>query len=170
MKKTVHYSCISALLLTIACSGEKQKATTTTTPEVDQTELKKTEWLIGSWRGTFPEGCVGETWEKQSDSLFSGRGFFVMGADTVSKETLRLLSEGGQVYYEPTVSKQNDGKAVRFKMTLANETDLVFENPEHDFPQKISYHRIGSDSLLAEISGQQKGAPRTETFPMRRQQ
>lgn len=167
MKKTINYWNMALCLCLAACATDPSAETTSGLP-AGGSSLKKTEWLLGSWRGVFPEGSVGESWERQNEHLFTGSGFFVMGTDTVSKEKLRLLSEGAGVFYEPTVSAQNDGKTVRFKLTSADDSSLVFENPAHDFPQKITYRRIGPDSLFAEISGQQKGEPRTESFPMRR--
>lgn len=158
---------IAALILS-SCS-------TTPSPEIPDglvtpvyQEMKKVEWLIGSWRGTSPEGVFGEQWEVTNDSTYSGSGYFVYGKDTVSLETLRLVQEGNKLFYEPTVKKQNDGKAVRFEMTTVMDHSILFENPAHDFPQKISYTLINKDSVVAEISGQQKGKHRSELFPMSR--
>jgi hypothetical protein len=33
---------------------------------------------------------------------------------------------------------------------------VVFENPQHDFPQKIGYQRVSPDALLAWIEGTDK--------------
>lgn len=30
---------------------------------------------------------------------------------------------------------------------------MVFENPAHDYPNKIVYQKVGNDSLVAEIFG-----------------
>jgi hypothetical protein len=45
---------------------------------------------------------------------------------------------------------------------------LVFENPKHGFPSKISYTQITKDSLFAEISGIQDKKAVKEAFPMSR--
>lgn len=57
---------------------------------------------------------------------------------------------------------------VHFAAKAVSETKLVFENQQHDFPQIISYTRMGSDSLIAEISGIKKGEKEKRTFPMKR--
>jgi len=57
---------------------------------------------------------------------------------------------------------------VRFATKTISETQLVFENPQHDFPQTISYTKITADSLVAEISGTKNGHERKQIFPMKR--
>jgi hypothetical protein len=45
---------------------------------------------------------------------------------------------------------------------------LVFENKEHDFPQKITYTKISNDSIVAEISGMKDGKQSKESYPMKK--
>lgn len=130
--------------------------------------LAKVEWLLGRWQNTSEEGTVSESWSKADDSTFRGSGLFMMGTDTLSKEELRLEQRGEELFYVPTVKNQNEGKAVRFKMTSLTEKTVVFENPEHDFPQKITYARVTNDSLQAEISGKLNGKPNSQSFSMSR--
>jgi len=40
----------------------------------------------------------------------------------------------------------------------------VFENPEHDFPRRISYARPDESRLLASIEGPRNGTPRRIEF------
>jgi hypothetical protein len=45
----------------------------------------------------------------------------------------------------------------------------VFENPAHDFPQRIIYRRLSPDSLVARIEGPgPNNTTRGIDFPMRR--
>jgi len=53
-------------------------------------------------------------------------------------------------------------------MTSANNNQIVFENPKHDYPNKITYSLVEKDSLIAEISGLKKGKPYTEIFVMKK--
>lgn len=128
-------------------------------------ELAKAKWLIGKWGQTSPQGTMVESWEIKNDSTFEGATHFIVGTDTVFSETITLEQRGKEVNYIANVSNQNDGKPVAFKMTSANEKKLVFENPAHDFPQKITYELKGN-LLMAEISGKENGKPKTESFPM----
>ncbi|NIW38719.1 MAG: hypothetical protein GWN32_20365 [Gemmatimonadetes bacterium] len=38
-----------------------------------------------------------------------------------------------------------------FRSTAVAEGLATFENPEHDYPRRITYRRLSSDSLVAEI-------------------
>ena len=45
---------------------------------------------------------------------------------------------------------------------------MVFENPTHDFPQRVIYRLDDAGVLRARIEGLVAGKPRAEDFPMRR--
>lgn len=130
--------------------------------------LEKTNWLIGGWENVSNEGVLSEEWEKENDSIYVGESHFVIGKDTVFSEKISLVQEGNQLFYIPTVNDQNEGLPVRFILTSSTDKQLVFENQKHDFPQKIKYSLITTDSLVAEISGKHEGEMKKETFPMKR--
>lgn len=79
-----------------------------------------------------------------------------------------LQQIGEQLSYKANVRGQNDDKPVAFLLTETKENQLVFENPTHDYPQKISYTQVSKDSLVAEISGIQSGKPSSEKYIMLR--
>ena len=147
-------------LLSAGCVKESRK------PEKDVFE--KLDWLIGSWTGEIKESIFNETWEKVNDSLFSGQSYVIKGGDTISRETISLQLQDTSVFYIPLVEGQNDNKPVYFKLTFSDNTYAVFENPGHDFPQKITYKLTNGDSLTATISGLQEGKDRCISFPMKR--
>jgi hypothetical protein len=49
-----------------------------------------------------------------------------------------------------------------------SDSAVAFANPEHDFPQRILYRRVGADSLIARIEGKQGDKVRGIDFPMTR--
>ncbi len=131
-------------------------------------EIKKAEWLIGTWENKTQRGSTYETWAKLSEFELSGKSFMLKEKDTIVFETIRLLQEQNNFYYIPKVKNQNDDLPVRFAAKIVSDKELVFENPNHDFPQIISYTKINADSLVAEISGSKNGKERKQTFPMKR--
>jgi len=133
-----------------------------------KSEIKKAVWLIGTWENKTSRGSIYETWSKTSNNEFSGRSYALTEKDTVVFETIRLVQEQDTLFYIPTVKKQNDNLPVRFTLKTLSDTRLVFENPQHDFPQIISYTKITTDSLIAEISGMKNGQKRKQAFPMKR--
>lgn len=148
-------SIISVLILTGAASSQSSK-------------VREAEWLIGTWKNKTPKGTIFETWSRTSDSELSGKSYVVKEKDTIVFETIRLVREQEGLFYIPIVRDQNNGASIRFEARTVSETQLIFENPQHDFPQNISYTRISPDSLKAEISGTRNGKTRKQIFPMER--
>ena len=134
----------------------------------DNIDMQKVEWLIGTWVQETKKGAVYESWSLQNDSALLGRSYKINQQDTIIFETIRLVHESGKLYYVPVVSNQNQGKPVRFALVKLTDTEMVFTNPAHDFPQIIQYKQQGKDALLAEIRGTNKGVERTVQFPMKR--
>lgn len=130
--------------------------------------LKKAEWLIGNWGNTSQEGILTETWIKVNDSVYNGATYFTVKNDTVFSEDVKLKETNGKLTYVVTVPDQNDGKAVNFNMTSITVDNVVFENPKHDYPSKLTYTKIDADSIVAMISGVKNGIPAKETFAMGR--
>lgn len=132
-------------------------------------QLHKTDWLIGNWLRISEKEILSETWQQLNDSTFCGRSFFIRNGDTLSSELISLEQRSGKLYYIPTVSNQNDGSAIVFTQTCLTDSTVIFENPAHDFPQKITYSSISKDSLSAEISAIVDGKLKSQTFRMGRE-
>jgi hypothetical protein len=161
---------IAALTSLAACKDTATTETATTAAESHKAyeTLEKADWLIGNWQNTSKEGVATESWQKLNDSSYAGRSYFVIGKDTVSSETINLTQTGDSLFYIPVVKGQNNDQPVKFRLTSSATDHLVFENPAHDFPQKISYRKISADSILAEISGKINGVESVQQFPMGR--
>ncbi|HEY1032204.1 MAG TPA: DUF6265 family protein [Flavipsychrobacter sp.] len=71
---------------------------------------------------------------------------------------MKLIRNDNTWWYIPTVSNQNEGKEIRFRLTNATDTSMIFENKTHDFPQRIGYIRTSATSIHAYISGPSKEA------------
>ena len=61
---------------------------------------------------------------------------------------------------------QNHDKAVSFSQDTPIENQLIFVNPKHDYPQKISYQKDAKNNLVATISGLIDGKPSTEKYTL----
>jgi hypothetical protein len=133
-----------------------------------ENEIKKAEWLTGTWENKTLRGSIYETWTKVSEVELSGKSYMIKEKDTILFETVQLLQERDSLFYHPRVKNQNHDLPVRFAGKIVSGNELVFENLNHDFPQFISYTKISADSLVAEISGIKNGKERKQTFPMKR--
>lgn len=167
MKKTTIGGLLFATLILNAC-GASDQGNDITQNQRSFTALENAAWLMGRWQNNSNEGNATETWQKENDSTYTASSYFVVGKDTVSSESIKLIQTGPDVFYIPTVKNQNNGQPVKFKLTSGGTDLLVFENPEHDFPQKISYAKISEIALEAEISGIRNGKQSAQKFPMTR--
>lgn len=156
MKKTIVLSVLSIITF---CSWTYLQ---------QENKLKKAEWLIGTWESKNQRGSIYETWEKINSFELSGKSYMIKEKDTIVFETVQLLEGKNTLYYIPKVKNQNGDLPVRFTAKIVSDTELIFENQVHDFPQIISYTKINTDSLVAEISGTKNGKERNQKFPMKR--
>lgn len=124
--------------------------------------------LLGKWEMAGKSGVVVEEWRRASASELRGKSYRINAGDTTLLETIIIRSEGDEVFYIPTVSNQNDGKPVRFKLAGAEAGKLVFENALHDFPQRIVYWPKAKNDLVAWIEGQKNGSYSKREFVYRR--
>jgi hypothetical protein len=131
-------------------------------------KIKSVNWLLGKWESNVYQGSLSENWKKSNDSTFQAESLFIKEKDTLHFESITLQQKGQELIYTATVKGQNNDKPVSFKMTSETAKKLVFENPKHDYPQKITYTLINKDSLVAEISGTQLGKPSSEKFGMKK--
>ncbi|WP_163397702.1 DUF6265 family protein [Flavobacterium fluviatile] len=150
---------ITLLTLVIAVVSCQKKETV-------EDKIKKADWLIGNWENTSPDGVLTENWQKVNDSTFKAASYFIKAKDTIHFESIVLAQKGEALTYIATVKGQNDGKPVAFPSTSETEKQLVFENPQHDYPQKITYTKGGNNTLTAEISGKLNGKVSSEKFVM----
>ena len=153
-QKTIY---IMLLLAIVSCKKEE-------TNEKDK--IKAADWLIGNWENSSSEGVLNENWEKVNDSTFSGTSYFIKGKDTLHFESIKLSQNGEKLIYIATVKGQNNDKPVSFPSTSETENKLIFENPQHDYPQKITYTKGANNTFTAEISGKLQGKLTTERFVM----
>lgn len=118
-------------------------------------KFKKINWVIGTWyRTNAKPGRSGiEKWEITSANELRGFGINLQGKDTTFVEKLRIIIKDDNIVYVADVPENQ--KPVYFKLTEISDTGFVCENPEHDFPKKISYQLEGK-KLKAQISGDGK--------------
>jgi hypothetical protein len=126
------------------------------------------DWLLGNWENKSATGDLLESWKKVNDSIYDGESYFIKGKDTLHFEKIQMKQKGEALFYIATIRGQNNDKPVTFKHNDTIAKQLVFENPKHDYPQKIMYSQITKDSIIIQISGIQQGKPSSERFSMKK--
>lgn len=100
------------------------------------------------------------------------RGAVMLGTSRTTRndsvvewEQIRIAREGDTIFFHAQPSGQ---PAASFRLTGMTATSVTFENPAHDFPQRIIYRSPGRDSLIARIEGTANGRARGVDFPYAR--
>ncbi|MDN5200051.1 DUF6265 family protein [Fulvivirgaceae bacterium BMA10] len=117
-------------------------------------KIEDLSWLLGTWLNDMGARKSYEIWKKTSSTKFSGIGYTLKNRDTVFVEKLAILVENDEVFYSANVA--HNAGPVLFKLTSSNNGVFEFENPEHDFPKKITYQLKEKGQLHAQISGSGK--------------
>ena len=128
-------------------------------------QIQRLSWLGGCWEVVSPERAVEEHWMAPRGRNMVGVGRTVRGDTLVEFELVVIREQGDQLAYEAHPSGQPS--AVFLSRTLT-DSSVIFENLQHDFPQRIGYQRNGPNALLAWIEGSQQGKIRRIEFPYRR--
>ena len=129
-------------------------------------DLSELQWLAGCWTQDGRDAGSVEQWTLPAGGTMLGMNRIVSGGRTVAFEYMRIaVNKDDMIEFIASPSGQ---ETARFKMVSMNENEVVFENPEHDFPTRIIYRLLSDGSLLGRIEGIDKGTPRTAEFPMTR--
>lgn len=119
-------------------------------------EFEKLSWLNGAWNQTNitkPGSALVEQWTKSGDYEMRGQATTTQNGDTVYVERITLQIKDNAIYYVADVPQNK--QPIYFKLISITGNGFVCENPEHDFPKKITYELTGNQ-LKATISGNGK--------------
>lgn len=123
-------------------------------------------WLRGCWAGDIKGREVEEHWMKPAGKTMLSLSRTIAQGKTLAFEFVRVVEEeDGNIYY---VAKPSNQMEARFKLVRSASNEAVFENPEHDFPQRIIYRLEKDGSLFARIEGVSHGKQRGVDYPMKR--
>jgi Domain of unknown function (DUF6265) len=144
-------TCLLAVLLLVNIILHAQ-----TTSEKTISDFNSLSWLEGEWKSLnvkMPGRITLESWKKTSEHELTGRGVTLQGNDTVFIEKLKIIIEANEIHYVADIVENK--KPVHFVFTMIGPNIFMCENPQHDFPKKISYQLEGY-TLKAQTSGNGK--------------
>lgn len=159
MKPAARYLAIAvlgaALHLTLGTAAAEERDSPAAKPDA-AAQIASLDWLAGTWAGAVGPG----TWEAVYTTPAGGEVMStnkeIRKGKVVSFEFERFFVKDGKVVMTPYVKgintvaftlTQNDPKARR----------AIFENPKHDFPQRIDYHRRSDDLLHIGVYAKRDG-------------
>lgn len=149
-------SFLAVALLLLACAGTSARAA----------DISQLAWLGGCWRSETAEPGSGEQWLPLAGGTLLGVSRTVKQGKTVEFEFMQIRAvESGQLVFIAMPSGQ---RTTVFPLLRLGEAEVVFENPQHDFPQRVIYRLEDGTRLRARIEGMRSGALRVFEFPMNR--
>lgn len=113
--------------------------------------------IAGCWQNE--DGTDIEAWTRGSDGQWRGMAA-VSGEDGIAFfEILHLHRDGDHWVY---TAHPAGGPGTKFRSVALTADTMTFDNPDHDYPQRIRYQRA-NDTLTATISRADDSEPRS--FP-----
>ena len=122
-------------------------------------------WIAGCWDSTRNGQHVTEHWMAPEGGTMMGVSRTTAGGTTTEWEFLIIRQGARGLEY---VAKPSGQPEATFTAMRASANEVVFENPAHDFPQRVIYESPDNDTLDARIEGLRNGQLRTIRFPMKR--
>ncbi len=131
------------------------------------TKLADLNGMAGCWehrdakRGLFTT----EIWMKPAGTSILGIGRTVKGGKTVDHEYMRIEQREDGLFF--IARPKENAEETAFKLVRSTVNEVVFENKEHDFPQRVIY-RLNGTAMTGRIEGLDRGRPKGIDFPMER--
>lgn len=151
----LHRACVIALLLIGAAA------------QAAEGDISKLAWLTGCWKSESSETGSLEQWMAPAGGTMLGMSRTVKNGVTLEFEFMQIRRTAGRSL--EFIAKPSGQDETTFTLSSLSDTEAVFENPQHDFPQRVVY-RLDRGKLRARIEGKRDGSIRAVEFPMARVQ
>jgi hypothetical protein len=126
--------------------------------------IRDAAWLQGCWEMRDGDRVVEERWTSPRAGSMLGVGRTTRGSKLVEHEYIVLTERDGRLAYEAHPSGQ---ATTTFLSRPISGREVVFEDPTHDFPQRVGYRSTGQGQLLAWVEGTSSGRTRRVEFAYR---
>lgn len=121
-------------------------------------------WLAGCWKLERPDGFVEEFWLAPAGGAMLGISRTIRNGAMTEHEFVAIRDDAGVLSY---VARPSGQAGASFAAVTVSATEAIFENPKHDFPQRIIYRKTDA-GLTARIEGTMDGKTRGVDFPYAR--
>jgi hypothetical protein len=119
-------------------------------------------WLAGAWVGTRGSGAsMEERWCPPLGGAMLGVSRTVSRGRMSAFEYLRIVERDGGLIY---VAQPGGAPPTEFVLSELTTARAVFDNPRHDYPNRIVYELSAEGGLSATIGFLQGGTPRRFEF------
>lgn len=122
----------------------------------ENTNLENFHLFTGKWVSSENNSTTIEVWKKVSEHSLEGYGKTINDSDSTLKnyESLRILEMSQEIFYLAKV--EHNDLPIPFKLTQSSKNNFVFENPGHDFPNRIEYNFLNETKLEVIVGSKEK--------------
>jgi hypothetical protein len=124
-------------------------------------DVKSLAWMVGAWTGRLGEVETEEHWIAPKGRIMLGVARMTRGDKPASFEFLRIAQTAAGLSY---FASPGGRPAIEFSLVEQGPQRVAFENPKHDFPQRISYWLDAEGALHARIEGMIKDQQLSHEF------
>ncbi len=103
---------------------------------VSSKDAPKLAWIVGTWERTDGNKTTVEHWLPHAGTTMMGLSHTYDSKRTHFFEFMRIATHRGRIAY---IVQPGGDPPVLFRAVKVTEEEAVFENPEHDHPQRIRY-------------------------------
>lgn len=116
-------------------------------PAADEVDLPG--WMAGAWATQAAGRWAEEYWTPPRGGIMIGAGITGQGDAADFFEHMRIMADpdGWLAFF----GMPRGAPAVAFRLVRSGSSEAVFENPTHDYPQRIAYRRE-REMLVATVS------------------
>jgi hypothetical protein len=143
MRSDSRLCCLFGLVLLLAIGAGASEAAE------EPPSLDELAFMTGSWSGRSGSVEMEEMWTSPKGGVMLGLHRDVTPGKPAFFEFLRIEERNGRVIY---IASPKGRGGTEFPLAKIEDSVVVFENLEHDYPQRIIYQRDG-ESLTARIEG-----------------
>ncbi|MDJ0835795.1 MAG: DUF6265 family protein [Acidobacteriota bacterium] len=123
--------------------------------------LEPLAFMAGTWRGAQDGVTTEEHWTLPAGGIMLGLHRDVFGDGKAFFEYLRIEVREDGIYY---VASPKGRGATSFSYTSGGKNRAVFENPDHDYPKRITYSLDPEGRLVARIDNGEDNDPKARSW------
>lgn len=137
-----------------------------TAPPAPEPDISRLAWMSGCWMQVRANGRVDEQWMAPGGGMMLGMSRTLKDGKVREFEFLRIApGPDGRLAF---VAKPSGQAEAAFPLKEITRDMVVFEDPAHDFPQRILYKRVDASTIIGRIEGQIGGQARAIDYPYTR--
>ncbi len=130
-------------------------------PVFAQYKLEEIKIIEGKWKLDVENIILFEEWKKVNETIFEGLSYRIEDGEKKVVERLHLLELYDHIVY---IAQPGTNQPTLFTLISTENKKFIFENKEHDFPQRVIYHFISENTLYAWIEGEINGEPKRDEY------